>query len=321
MPLQFTPQNLQQLVDLPVGMRPDVETWKNNAQQADAYSLQDILQQNMLNAQLNPLKVQQQRLANDLTQAQIPGVRATSSIQQRADRMAGRFEPQQIEEIMSKYKSEELARHVKDAENLGQVALQGAAQTTAYPLGAAQRLKAEWEKAGYGKMWNPEWDSLSPARLAMSLSQFGSEIQGTSARFRQAMELQDAKNSTAQAIANTRTQASVAAAQARANQARDLASIKAGSTPKTYEAAAIKARQLAAEADTPEEQQSYLKQADDYDYMAARARILAASESNTARPQIDSNGQIYYPESRVDNGKQSQPKAVTLPNGWTIEKQ
>lgn len=318
MPLQFGPQNLQQLVDLPVGMRPDVETWKNNAQQADAYALQEALQKNMYDAQINPLKVQQQSLANDLTQAQIPGARATSSIQQRADRMAGRFEPQQIEEIMSKYKSDELARHVKDAENLGQIALQGAAQTTAYPIGAAQRIKAQWERAGYGKMWNPEWDTLSPARLAMNLSSFGDEIQRTSAKFSQAMSLQETKNATAQNIANTRTQAAADAASARAEAARKLATTKAGATPKTYEAAAVQARQLAAAADTPEEQQYYTNMADDYDYKAARARILAASEANTARPQIDANGQITYPESRVDTGKS---KPVTLPNGWTIEKQ
>jgi hypothetical protein len=64
---------------------------------------------------------------------------------------------------------------------------------------------------GMGKMWNPAWDKLPPGQLAMTLSEYGKELQGSGLKLRQATELQDSKNSSAEERARLAQEARLAA--------------------------------------------------------------------------------------------------------------
>jgi hypothetical protein len=320
MPLQLTPQNLQQVMDVPVGLYPESRQFLSNASQNDSNMLQEQNLSNMFSAQANPLRVRGLELGNQTAEAGLPGVVAQSSMARRRDQTEALLQDSHIKDLMSKYSSDELARHVKDGEAVGQIALQGAEHVWSNPLGGKEMVKAQMSKMG---MWNPAWDNLSPQRLAMELSNFGQGIQATNAKMATALQQTEMKTNTARDIAEL-------AAQTRLNieavknqlQKEKQAAVKTND-PKTLEQGFTINLQRAQQAQSPEEKQMYLEAAAEFQqqYEAAlRLRATAASGAKVDVPAVADLPRVQVPGlPPVGTPKAPQPKpGDKLPDGSTF---
>jgi hypothetical protein len=95
MNFQMNPQSLGALNSVPVDMTLQALDWQQRAQQADQMSLAEMNAANQRAAQKHMLDQEQARIANETSLAQLPGIRAQSSIQQRKNTMEeATFEPE-----------------------------------------------------------------------------------------------------------------------------------------------------------------------------------------------------------------------------------
>jgi len=277
MPLQLNPTNLAGLVDLPVGMRPQQEEFLANASRNDSLALQQQGLANLFQQQADPLRLRQLELGNQTTEAGLPGIMANGQIAQRKNKIESMFEDKQIQDMMGKYKSEELSRHVKDMEGVGQLALQGAEQVWSNPIAGRAMVKQKLEKAG---VWNPKWDSLPPDRLAMELSNFGQGIQATGAKFTQAMELQSMKSATAENVARIAADTRMRVEQLKGQLAQEKVAATATKDPKTLEQGIAVNMARAQAATDPDIKQAFLEAAMEY-----QAQYQAAIKLKATAPQ------------------------------------
>jgi len=287
MPLQLSPQNLQQLVDLPVGMYPQQQEFLANASQNDSNMLQEQGLKNLFEAQANPLRVRGLDLQNQTAEAGLPGIVANSGIAQRKNQIESLLQDQHIKDLMGKYKTEELSRHVKDGEAIGQMALQGAEHVWSNPLGGKEMVKAQMSKLG---MWNPAWDALPPDRLAMELSNFGQGIQATNAKMTQALQTTEMKTSATERIAQANIDQRDRAAQLRISSAQALAKEKAPATVQGYEKQSAKWRELELGETDPELKAKFKHAADLYAEEALKLKAAAAQVSSGDKPNLPALG-------------------------------
>lgn len=95
MNFQMNPQSLGALNSVPIDMTLQALDWQQRAQQADQMSLAEMNAANQRAAQKHMLDQEQARIANETSLAQLPGIRAQSSMQQRKNTMEeATFEPE-----------------------------------------------------------------------------------------------------------------------------------------------------------------------------------------------------------------------------------
>lgn len=281
---QVTPQSLEQMYNLPVGMYYEGQDWMNKAQQSDAADLQGVVQNNQFNQQANPLKLRGLDLANQTAQAGIGGVQARSDEAQRSAKIGALLNDEQIASMRGKYTAE----HIQQLSGLGQLSLMGAEQAWSNPIGAAARLKSQWQQAGFGGQWNPKWDSLDAGHLAMELSNFGQGIQATGSKLNDMMQKEQFRAQTAQALQERKLEAQAQATQLRLAAARQIVQERKATDPKSLEQSAVKLRALAREETNPELAQALNAQADQ--------DLADAVKLKSASAQISSGDKVNIPQ-------------------------
>jgi len=305
MSLQLSPQNLQGLVDLPVGMYPQQQEFLANASQNDSNMLQEQGLKNLFDAQANPLRVRGLDLQNQTTEAGLPGIVAQSGMLQRKNKIESLLEDQHINDLKSKYSSDELARHVKDGEAVGQLILQGAEHVLSNPFVGIPQVKERLSQVG---MWNPEWDKLSPKDVAIKLHDLGQGIQNTNAKMTQALETTAMKTSAAREIAQANIDQRDRAAQLRIASAQALAKDKPQATPQGYEKQSSKWRELELAETDPVLKAKFKHAADLYAEEAVKLKAAAATVATDAKPDVNSLG------IKSVGAAKAQPKLGTAEN-------
>lgn len=298
MPYQQTPQGLAQMFGADVSngggsiaSTPAMMGLWAQQQQADNMTQQDQARQLSFDTANDPLKLAHQGLVNDTMGAQLPGIQAQSSMQQRTNSNQAATNDQAINDIIGKYKSSDIARHVQDTENLGTSLSQMGQEAFSNPVGAAQRVKAQLTSMGHGDLWNPAWETSDPGLLARQLQDYGTDIQSTSAKFREASALQESKNQAAIAARQVTAQATVEAAQTRANAALGVAQTTASSRlsiaekKKSLENQISELETLAAREPDPQAKAVY--QARMADVARIKDTIQAAGATATVGQRID----------------------------------
>ena len=300
MALQMNPQNLQQLVDLPVGMYPQQQEFLANASQNDTNELQRQGLENLFTAQANPLKVRGLDLQNQATEAGLPGIVAQSGITQRKNKIEGLLEDNHINALKNQYGAEALANHVKEGEMVGQLALQGAEYVAANPLGGREQVKNKLSQYG---MWDSSWDKLPPGELAMKLSEFGKGIQATNAKMNLALQGLDVKGQTARDVANITAGAGITRENISSGTKKQIAEMNYSAdrqllkalTSKDYaaQAGAYEAKAHAALADGDEElaklYAQYAQTAKENDF---KAKQIAAATPKAGTPNIAATAKL-----------------------------
>lgn len=289
MQYQQTPQSLDQLYNLPVAMAPQGMNLMDQMQNADQMTQQDQARQLSFDTANDPLKLQGKDLENQTLAAQLPGHAASSSIRQRQNTIEGATTDAHIQDILGKYSTEAMGRHVQDASQAGERLSQMGAEAFSNPMGAAQRVKAELSKMGLDKMWNPAWETSDPGLLARQLTDYGDDMQKTSSKFKQAMEIQQAKNAAVAGTNETRENVARINAEQRANTAASLMATKKAiaNIPKSLNDYASKMAQLADEETDPSLKTRYKAEAES---AANRANALAsAGAATTTAQKLDLN--------------------------------
>lgn len=202
---QQTPQGLAQMFNSDVSngggsiaATPFQMALQGQQQNADQMTQQDQARQLSFDTANDPLKLARSGLDNDTLSAELPGRVAASSTATRNNANADILNDQTVKDAFSKLSSDQINNHVKDIENLGQIALQQAQGANFNPMGAMQRAHQAFIDAGHGDMWNPDWDAANEngnvGDFALKLKEFGTGIQDQAAKLRQNMQIQGAKN-------------------------------------------------------------------------------------------------------------------------------
>lgn len=213
---------LGQMSRVPVGLTLDALQTINRGGAADENNLAAMMQQNEHQSRMYPMQEQQQQLANDTSLAQLPGIQANSSMLQRKNSNEGIFNDSHIQDILGKYKADEIQRHVQSMDALGTSAQQAAELVAKNPLGGAAIAKDLFKRSGHADMWNPEWDNMSPGQLAMTLDEAGKAIQSAGTKFNQALSTQQIKAEAAMRLEASREAARQALQDSRLSALREM---------------------------------------------------------------------------------------------------
>lgn len=193
MPISQTPQGLAALYSLPPEAVMSGMRLEDIMGQQDNMALQNQQRQLSYDTQADPLNLERLSLGNQTSQAQLPGIQATSAMTQRKNKYEDIFNDEALNSIKGKYKSEDLDRHISDIGNIGTMFQQGAEDVYNSPVGGAQRVKARLAQAGHGDMWNPEWERLPPDQLQRALRESGDALADTVPKLRSTLMQEGSK--------------------------------------------------------------------------------------------------------------------------------
>jgi hypothetical protein len=289
MQYQQTPQTLADIWKGPVGaFIPSMNLFDQQGQR-DQITQADQTRQLDFNYNADPMRLAQMGLANQTTEAQLPGIAAQSSMQQRKDRMGADTYDQEVKKLMSQYKADEMAGYVKEMQGLGDLAITHSAGAFAEPFGAATRIREAFDKAGHGKFWNPEWDSMPVSMLGDKLKRFGTDIHESSAGYQKALDSIAAKASSAEKIAEWKNATDLEKMKMRAEADKAIAKLKqeAGNDPKKLEEAAVALFTAARVEPDAEKRQQLIMAAQEF--MQQKAYLNAASAATTQSGAVDMN--------------------------------
>lgn len=285
MQYQQTPQGLQDLYSVNPAAVPQALNLLSQQQNADQITQADQQRQYNYDVAADPFRLQKMDLENQTTQAELPWHQAKASILQRENNNQAATNDAKLRDIFSKYKSDEIARHVADAENAGTRLSQMAEEAFSNPVGAAPRVKQELQDMGLGHLWNPDWETSHPGLLARQLGDYGRDLQTTSAKFRNMMEAQGLKNEVGMANAQAKIQAAEISARQRQSVAEMLMQTKKylGAIPHGLTDYAGKMRALSFQA----MQEGRTEEAQKYELEARKAE-MAQTDINDASARTNS---------------------------------
>lgn len=310
---QVNPQNLEAIFSQNPGMWGMAQDYMQRANAGNDLTQQHQQLQNQWEQDSQPFRLTQLGLGNDTTAAQLPGVRANSAIAVRKNQFEDIFTPQMMQEMKGKYSSAELARHVKDIENIGELYSQAASSIASNPDAGRAKLKKALEDAGHSDMYNPEWDNTSPDKLFQSLDTAGKQIQMTSSKFRTGLGILDAKGDNAKELADLNNASREKIASSRTDTLKALQAAKGTQDPKTIEAAMVKAMSHAQIATDPQEQAAFYKAAEAYKQQL-EALALVKAQAGKAN-DVDVPGVANLPRNNAPSMPpiQQTPLAPTAP--------
>lgn len=309
--------NLAQFSKVPLALTGDALASIDRGNEADQSNLQDLFSLNQHNQVMRPMQEDQQSLANQTMQAGLPGVMANSQIAQRRNKNEDIFNDAHIQDIMGKYKADEVDRHVKSMAALGTAAQQAAELVWNNPIGGSVIAKQMFERLGHGDKWNPAWDKLRPDQLAMTLSEAGKGIQSASEKFNQAisglrtkqefaLELQARKDAAAQARQDSRLTTMH-------QMHRETLATKKELDKASVEQLAGRMDGLAREAAADGDQESATKyRAEAEKYYQAAQRLAALRGATNNEPKLDTAALINNGEFKTVNPARTSTDPVPL---------
>lgn len=268
-----------------------------------AAQLADMLQATQQKGQMNPLLLKQQELANQTTQAQMPGLEAQSSMLADKANISRSTIPQQLEEAMRKHRTSMTDADFKEIGQTGQAFSQVGEYLSGIPVPARHAAA----KQMLGQMYRPEFDNYNPNDLVDTLQQTGKWMNEAAAKFQlqQAGLAQKGANAENVAAINNRgkVEAAKIAADAKIKQyTQEFIELKAkfGSYPQQaafYSNKALEVATTAANVADEQQQRQLLQLANIYGQMANAAQEqevkkanAAAVEANKAKPDLNPLG-------------------------------
>jgi len=307
---------LQNLNNVPVDMTLSGLDALTNAQQMDAFSLQDRQRKLDFDTANDPLLLERQRLDNEGALARLPGIQADSEIKQRESKKQAIMFDDEIAELRKQYSDNDIKRYIQGINQLGGVFRNAAEFAFQNPLGAATRAREMLTQAGGAEFWNPDWDKLPPEQLAQRLSEIGKAMQENEAGYSKALDLASIQAQSAelrkqmevdarQAVELEKTQRAAQAAQLRHQQALELVERRAQLNqkperqPRDYQELAVRHLMLSQQAELEgdiQTAQRHKQQAEELYLLAEGLRSAAARTA--AGGQVDTE-QLGVPTRRV----------------------
>jgi hypothetical protein len=211
---------------------------------------------------------------------------------QRRNRLQGGTEDAELQDMLGKYKSEELKRHLEQYKGLGDLAGSQAALARAEPFGAATRGREAFTKAGFGNLWNDEWDKMPVDTLADKWQKMGSDIHSSSASYQKALDAIAEKAASAERIAADRNATELEKQRMKSVTAGEIAKLKSevGNDPKKLEEAAVALFTAARVEPDAEKRQQLIAAAQEFMQQKAYLNAASAGVGQSGAPDLAAMG-------------------------------
>jgi hypothetical protein len=276
-----------------------------------AASLAQMLQETQQNAQLFPEKLRQQTLGNDTTAAQLPGIKARSSMFEDDARFSKETLGPKIDLELKNMQGKMGKQDLDDLVNTGNAYLQAGTLLKDIP-GVASHATA---KKILGKHYLPEFDQVTPSALGAVFEMIGGKMVQAQPGFMQKQTLQDDKQIAADEALDKKLNAQKELAAYRASLQQKLQELKpqADKDPKTARAIANKLFLAAQQEQDPERKALLMEQANGFNEIAfaeieRRAQATAATKPNLGTMGIETNPMPPVPG--LPGAKPQQPAAA-----------
>jgi DNA-binding transcriptional regulator YiaG len=180
--MQFnaTPQTLAQLDQVPLYKFGTALNMLDNMQSADQQTLADLPNSIAHEQAMRPMRQEQLSIGNQQGLAQLPGMRAQSSMQQRKNQEEDLFTPERHAEFYAKHGAEKMKQYASQLVDSGTVALSAASMAAKLPIGGTNAAKQMFAEANV--KWHPEWDNLPVPQLVERLQDLGQEMSTNGAK-------------------------------------------------------------------------------------------------------------------------------------------
>lgn len=208
MQFNVTPRTLQELDQVPLYKFITGLQTVDNMQNADQQTLADLPDSIAHQQAMRPMQQEQMRLGNEATLAQLPGMRAQSSMQQRKDSDENLFTPERHAEFYAKHGAEKMKQFAQQLTDTGTVALNAASVAAKLPIGGTLAARDIFKQAGI--QWHPEWDNLPQPQLVQRLQELGQEMSTNGGKSQQMIAQMDMKAQIAQQVERERTERALA---------------------------------------------------------------------------------------------------------------
>lgn len=317
MQYQTTPQGLSSMFDSNVAngggsiaATPSMMALLGQQQDADAITQQDQQRQLNYDTANDPLRLQQSSLANQTTQAQLPGVAANAAMLARTNSNQAATNDENLKQILSGLNAKDAANHVDELGSIGNLFAQHGAIAQTQPLGAKDRLTSALMQAGHPELVNPEWNSMSPADFAADVSSQGTNLMNTSSKLNSLMQVQNLKNAGASDVERQKAEAARYASDQRLQAAQDMVAgrEKIAGIPKNLADYAAKMAMFAQQETDPSRQAAYADQAGWATEQLQKQAAAAAGVNNATKPNLNSLG-----INTVGPNAQPSPSTTTPP--------
>lgn len=251
--------------------------------------LADMLQKSRQTEAMNPLLLEQQRLANKQTEAglaekgaQLPGIQADSSMKQdKAQLSRGTLEAQ-LSDMLRGYKFKDKERELGELEMAGRAYMQAEPQLATLPPPARHAVARRL----LGQYYQPEFDQVSPEELGRTLNFIGSEMQSAQQKFFQAATLADKKAESAASIQDKKLAAQREIATYKAALSERLAAIKKSNDPKSFQHAATQLMNAARTEEDPDRKAALIEQAQEFINLQFAMAQAAGQAQLPTKPDI-----------------------------------
>lgn len=248
-----------------------------NKQAAEANLARTLFQTDAEKQKL-PGQLEQTRIGNETSLAQLPGIRADSSLKEDKSNLSRATYDQQLDEMVKGYKFKDRERELKEIKDLGENYGKAGAILGQLP-GPARRA---YLKEKFSTIDHPAFDQMNPDQLVDALNKMGEMSAKASRQFM----LQAQKDEEAMAREREKSARSERAAQIRASVAQATKRAVDSKDPKKMEEleTLLRAKALEAMTSDPETAQELNRQAE---YIRQNRVATAAASRPPQAPQID----------------------------------
>jgi hypothetical protein len=244
--------------------------------------LAQMLQEQQQNAQMFPGKLQQQSLQNDQMGAQLPGIRALSSLNEDKANLSRNTMAQQLEAAMKEHKGKMTKADLDELNSTGQIYSQAGALLGAVP-GPARKAAA---KQILGDKYRPEFDQYDPNDLADTVSTIGKWMTEAGSKYKLETDKIDMKAQAAAEAQAKKIQATKELEVFKASLKEKLDGLKSSGDPKTYEAVIVQLKKAAAQETDPEKRQAILQEAQDFINIQHGMKIAGAGAAQAGKVDV-----------------------------------
>lgn len=252
--------------------------------QANAYNQNDLKgkqQETGLAELMNPIKVRQAGLNADTTEAQLPGVRANSSLQSDKANLSTMTFGNQLDEMVKGHEFKDRERELKEIQGAGQAYGQAGAYLGSIPV-PARTAAAKQMLGGY---WRPEFEQMDPNDLADTLSTAGKWMTEAQQKFMMQQAGLEAKGNNALALQDKKSQAAESLAKFKVEAKRISDATKAQPLPRREQVLGQLLQQIAQETD-PERKEVLQNTYNELAAQVYQEKLNIASASATGKPDI-----------------------------------
>lgn len=296
-----------------VGLR-EIMMKRQQMEQEMAKAQQDM----ELEKLLFPEKLKQQQLSNQTTEAQLPGVRATSDLNQDKARFSRETLGASIADQLKSYQGKLKKQDLDELMNAGQAYAQAGRGLMSWGPGGVSKEQA---KKLLGEYYRDEFDNIPPQFLPQVLSDLGDSMIEAQGKYQQQMNMKAFEGANKAALEDKKIEGRRQLEEYRASVKSKLDQMKpnAQKDPKTARAIANQLFLAAQQEQDPDRKALLMEQANQFNEIAFAEIDRRAQATAASKPDLGSMGIATNPAPVTPSLPGAQPQAPIQNNPATAD--